>query len=437
MKKRLLKDTWFQMFAAIGGVAYVVSVLGTTTATHSPPAAAAKAAALPAAPAVPVPAPASAVRDEVITPAPASSSDLAAYNGVTAATRDPSALVMGPSSPAPPPPAAAPAPSSPPKFTLTGTGVGNTQGIVGGAVGGLGTINSLLGGLLGSPQAATSVATRAPPARKPIPSYNRVVPSRPGVITVGPSAGAGVDTTSLRDAAFSAGNGDLILVKPGAYEGPVEVTGKSVRIRGTGAYPGAVTVRWTGPGATISVRGGSLDLEKLWIERGAYDEFPRAEPGGAVYAYASALTMRQVQLNSNDAAAPPLIVEKGDKAARVEAEDSKLIGSTANLLVRGAVKVKLTRVSFDSYSRPLAAWIDAAVELVDCRFLDTVTPPVISAYEGARVGVAGKQKPRIDTTRGSESTAFEEAFGGGRPAASGGGFARDIFRRGRKPGDFP
>ncbi|MCM2305457.1 MAG: hypothetical protein NDJ72_12185, partial [Elusimicrobia bacterium] len=79
MKKRLLKDTWFQMFAAIGGVACVVSILGGPSVRRAAPAApaavaaaapAAKSAAAPAA--AQAPSPASAL-DEVITPAPASS----------------------------------------------------------------------------------------------------------------------------------------------------------------------------------------------------------------------------------------------------------------------------------------------------------------------------------------------------------------------------
>jgi len=434
VKKRLLKDTWFQMFAAVGGVAYVVSVLGTASTRHeslpapaTPAAASAPASAhAPAAAAAPA-APAA----EVITPPAPASSDLATY-------RDPSALVMGPAAPPPPTtPNPAVPPSAPPRFTLTGSGVGNTQGIVGAPAGGLGAINGLLNSLMGVPQAAQAPGTAGQAARAALPPALRVTPSRVGIFTVGPAGMAGVDTSSLRDAVFSAADGDLILVKPGGYEGPVEVANKSVRIRGTGSYPGAVTVSWTGPGATISVRNGGLELEKVLVERGSHFEYPKTEPGGAVYAVASALTVRNAQVNSNDSAAPPLIVEQGGGSAKLTVEDVRLTGSSANVLIRGAVKAKFTRTTFDAYTRPLAAWIDSAVELVDCRFLDTTADIVILAYEGARVTVTGKQKPRIVTTRGAEATGYEDSFGVKRVGIVRGGFVRDIFRRGRRAGTLP
>ena len=306
------------------------------------------------------------------------------------------------------------------------------EGLPAASGGGLSGINSLLNSLMGVPQSAP----RALPTQAALPPFNRVTPSRPGIITVGPAGAPGADTASLRDAAFSAGNDDLILVKPGTYDGPIEIAGKSVRIRGTGARPGEVTVKWTGPGATVSVRGGALDLERIRVERGASYAYPQTEPGGAVYAVASTLTMRKAELSSVDPSAPPLIVEQGGKPSRVAAEDSLFSGSTANVLVRGPVKVRLERVTFNASGHPLAAWIDAVVELVDCRF-DGGAGLLIHAYEGARVTVAGKQKPYISGIRGSEATAFEDSFGGARTAAKGGGFARDIFRRGRKPGTFP
>lgn len=426
MKKRLLKDTWFQMFAAVGGVAYVVSVLGSATARHAslPPPATPAAVSVSAPAAAPAP---SAAAAEVITPPAAASSDLATY-------RDPSALVMGPAAQ---PSSATPPPPAPPKFTLTGSGVGNTQGIVGAPAGGLGGLSSMINTLMGMPQAAQAPTISGQAAGPALPPALRVAPSRVGIFTVGPAGMAGVDTSSLRDAVFSASNGDLILVKPGRYEGPIEIANKSVRIRGTGTHPGAVEVRWTGPGATISVRNGGLELEKVLVERGAHFEYPKTEPGGAVYAIASALTVRNAQINSNDSGAPPLIVEQGGGSARLTVEDTRLTGSSANVLIRGAVKTRFVRTTFDAYTRPLAAWIDAAIELVDCRFLDTAAEVVIVAYEGARVTVTGKQKPRIVTTRGAEATGYEDSFGVKRVGISRGGFARDIFRRGRRTGTLP
>lgn len=438
MKKKLLKDSWFQMFTAIAGVAYVVSALGTASTRHgaapaSPPAAVPEAAKPVAAPAPAAAAAPSGIGAQgPITPSPRSSSDLATYSGASPASAfDPGAP------PAPPGSAAGANPGAPPRMTITGTGVGNTQGIVGVSGGGMGAINGLLSSLMGIPQAARAPAATGQAAAAALPPLFRVAPSRPGIFTVGPPGMTGADTPSLRDAVFSAASGDLILVRPGTYEGPVEVLNKSVRIVGTGGHAGAVIVNWTGAGATISARNATLGLENIRIERGPNFVYPKTEPGGAVYAIASALTMRKVELESSDQSSPPLIVEQGDKPARVAADDSRLISAWAGMLVRGPVKVKLTRVTFESTSRPLAAWIDSAIELVDCRFLGTGAEIVINAYEGARVTVTGKQKPRINTVRGAESTPFEESFGAKRVAMARGGFARDIFRRGRRAGTLP
>jgi len=433
VKNRLLKDSWFQMFAAIGGVAMVVSALGTVSSRHDLPVPAATAtapAAVPAAaPTAKAPAAAVPGSEEVITPAPASSSDLAAYNGSAAASRSPGALIMPPTASPPPP---APASNPAPQMTLTGAGIGNNQGIVGAAAGGGGVFGGFLSGLMGvAPrQAAPAAAT-----------YNRILPSQSGIFSVGKAGLTGSDTDSLRDAVFSAANGDLILVKPGTYEGPIEITGKSVRIRGTGASPGDVVVRWTGPGATISARFGALDLENVRVTRGSFFESPISKPGGAVYAAAATVTMRKVELSSDDSDAPPLIVEKIDSTTnqptRVSAEGSTLTGSRSNLIARGAVSMKFTRVRFESGALVGAAWLDAVIELVDCRFRATDKENVFYAYEGARVLVKGEPRPKINGVRGSDATTIEQSFGGARVASARGGFSRDIFRRGRQPGTLP
>ncbi|MDD5301668.1 MAG: hypothetical protein PHS14_01055 [Elusimicrobia bacterium] len=438
MKKRLLKDSWFQLFTAIAGTACVVSVLGTAStrrgaAPASPPpaapAAAKSAEAAAPVPAAAAPAPSGPGAEAPITPAPRSSSDLATYSGAGAATG--LDLVAPPDPAAQTGPAAGADPSSPPKMTITGTGVGNTQGIVGGSGGGM--INGLIGRLMGVPQPQAAMQVQAQPA-----PLNRVVSARKGVIMVGPPGMAGVDTSSLRDAAFSAASGDLILVKPGTYDGPVEVQNKSVRIRGAGSNPIDVKVIWAGRGATIGVRNGTLDLEKLWIERRPDQENPRTEPGGSVYAIASTLSMRDVDLVSFDAAAPALIVEQGDKPTRVTADGGHLSGVVVDAVIRGPVKAKFTGVFFASVRRPVVAWIDAVIGFSDCSFgLGADAKPEIVAYEGARVTVTGKQKPPIITTRGSDATAIEEMFGAKRAAIARGGFSKDIFRRGRRPGTLP
>lgn len=437
MKQSVFKDSWFQMFAAVGAVAYLVSVLGTVSTRHAAPAqpqiavgapaaAVAQPSATPAS--VPAPAPAPAVQPassppdgEVITPPRPGSSDLATYNGPG---RSPGALVMAPTEPPPPPP----------KFTLTGTGVGNTQGIVGAPAAGGGALAQMLVSMMGGGPQTSQVAAMPPLGRVSVPKTptlapaNWVIPARAGVFTVGPPGMAGADTNSLRDAVYSAASGDLIMVHPGYYSGPIEIHNKSVRIKGLGATPGAVVVSWNGHGATLTVRGGSLDIDRVRIEREASAALPITEPGGAVYAVASTVNMNKVALSSTDAVAPALILERGDKPARVTVEDSVLSGGLANVLVRGAVQVRFVRTVFGVTARPFAAWIDTVAEFVQCSFPDSGMETIIFAYEGAQVVITGKQKPRISTTRGPEATAFEESFGP-RVGAGGNGFSRDIFKR--------
>lgn len=411
MKNKILKDSWFQMFAAVGGVVCVVYALGTTSTRHDPlPASAPAAASAPSAERVP--GTLEPIRP-ITTPHPA-----AAVPPIFA----PSAQAQSAG------PAAAPPPAPPPQMTLTGTGIGNTQGIVGGAAGGGGVLSGFLSGLMGvTPrQAAPAVA-----------AFNRIAPAQSGVFSVGKIGLTGADTDSLRDAVFSAANGDLILVKPGTYEGPIEVSGKTVRIRGAGANPGDVIVRWTGPGATLVARYGSVDLENLRVTRGSFFDSPRVGPGGAVYAVAAIVSMRKVELRSDDSDSPPLIVEKGDTPTRVTVADSVLTGSRANTIVRGPVSVKFTRVLFEPNMLVGAAWLDAVIELADCRFGGGAKENLFNAYEGARVILKGEQKPRINGVRGSDATSIEESFGGARVANARSGFARDIFRRGRRPGTLP
>jgi hypothetical protein len=430
VKKKLFKDSWFQLFAAIAGTAYLVSALGTVT-TRTGAAPAAPAAAVPA-PAKSVAAPASAPapasipnEESAITPAPRSSSDLATYSGSPAPS--------GPDLVAPPPNHGAGSDPPAPKMTLTGAGVGNTQGIVGPGVnmgGGMGAINGLIGRLMGVPQAAQAPAGIAP--------LSRVVPAHKGVFRVGQSVLANPDTASLRDAVFSAADGDLILVLPGTYDGPILVQNKSVRIRGLGARIDDVKVIWAGRGATIGVRNGKLELEKMWIERRPDQEFPRSEPGGSVYAIASTLSLRNADLVSFDPSSPALIVEQGDKPTRVTVDGGHFGSTVVNAVVRGPVKAKFSHVYFNSPRRPAVAWIDAVLEFSDCSFGHGAdAKPEIVAYEGARAVVTGKEKPPVITTRGADAGAIEQMFGSKRVAIARGGFTRDIFRRGRRPGTLP
>lgn len=293
-------------------------------------------------------------------------------------------------------------------------------------------LRGFLNGLMGA-----TPAQRAPS----VAAANRIVPARRGMFTVGPAGQTGADTASLRDAVFSAASGDLILVKPGTYDGPLEVASKTVRIRGTGANPADVVVRYIGPGATIAARYGSLELENLRVVRGSFFESPRSGPGGAVYTAAATLSMRKVELVSDDSDAPALIVEKleslTNQPTRVTVEDSSLSGSRANTIIRGAVSVRFTRVQFERGAMVGSAWLDAAVEFADCRFGSSDKENVFYAYEGARVTAKGERKPRINGTRGSEATTIEQSFGGGRIASARSGFSRDIFRRGRRPGTLP
>jgi len=423
-KKKIAADPWFQMFAAVAGTAAVISMFGTVSTRHNAPlkAPAPAATAAPAAP-VAAPAPAAGPSGEAIAPAPKSSSDLATYDPQPGAEAP-----GGPTGAAPPAPDATP----PPRMTLTGTGVGNTQGIVGAPQAGGGAVNGFLAMFGVRQQQAQAVPQVIEPP------YSPVVPQHKGVFRVGPAGAMGADTSSVRDAVFSAASGDLILVEPGTYDGSLNFADKNVRIRGVGKEPGSVVITFTGPGSAIGFRAGTLDLQNLRVVRGAFQEFPLSRPGAAVHVAAGVLTMRNVELHSDDAAAPPLLVEHGDKQSTVMAAASALSGSRVNLIARGPAKVKFSGVTFDAALRPIVAWLDAVIELKDCRFLNSSGETAINAYENARVIMTGKQKVKVQTERGKDATSSEEIFGATvKPAITRSGFARDIFRRGRRVGDLP
>lgn len=401
--KRALKDGWFQMCAAVAGLAGVVSLIGTTISHRTTP--------------DPAPASAPAAVD------PFKAAEAQAPATAPSPARPPAeTLVVAPSGAPPPAPVLAPtpppAPAQAPKMTLTGTGVGNANGI---AAGGAGIARFF--GIGGTPA----------PAVPALPQARYVTPAKPGLFVV--DAAGGGDTTSLRDAAYSAATGDKIRVKPGTYDGPVEIEGKSVVITGEGRDPGAVTISHTGPSASVVVRDGSLELEKIRVVYGRAMESPPAEPHGALYATGSNVTLRNVELGSGSLNAPPLIVEKGSKASRVTVEDSHFMGGRANAVIRGKVAAKFTRTRFVQPEVLLVAWLDASIEIVDCR---SDLPGKFNVYEGADITVTGAQKPRVDRSRGSEATGVEQLFGPTRAqAARRSGFSRDIFRAGRKPGQLP
>ncbi|MBI5246726.1 MAG: hypothetical protein HY923_06060 [Elusimicrobia bacterium] len=402
--KRALKDGWFQMCAAVAGLAAVVSLIGGTVSRHM----------------APDPAPASA--PAAVDPFKAAQAQAPA---APAARAPAETLIVPPSAPVPasaPAPAPAPPPAPAPKMTLTGTGVGNAQGIAAGAGGGI----ARFFGIGGTPAQVAAV--------QPLPQARYVTPAKPGLFVV--DAAGGGDTTSLRDAAYSAANGDKIRVKPGAYDGPVEIEGKSVVIAGEGRDPGAVTISHTGRSAAVVVRDGALDMEKIRVVYGQAMESPPAEPHGALYATGSNVTLRNVELGSGSLNAPPLIVEKGAKASRVTVEDSYFMGGRANVVIRGKVAAKFTRTRFNQPELAIVAWLDASVEIADGRF---DSGKKINVYEGADAAVSGAQRPVVDRVRGAEATGIEQLFGPSRGAAARGrsGFSRDIFRAGRKPGQLP
>ena len=305
---------------------------------------------------------------------------------------------------------------------LTGAGVGNPQGIVGAPPAG-GGLAGLLGTLMG----------RTPPALPLGAPAQLVVPAKPGVFSV--DAAGGGDTVSLRDAAFSAKSGDQIVVKPGIYAGPVEIVGKKIRIKGVASDPGAVAIKHSGRSAAIVVREGGLELDSVRVLFGNSGEYPPSEPHGALYVAGSSVLLRNVELGSADASAP-LIAEQSGKPTKIEVYGGQLMGGQANAIFRGPVRVKFTGTQFDGYKLPVVAWLDAAVELVDCRF-DSGGLASINAYEGATASVSGAQKLRVDAARGKDATTLEQSFGGAKAAIARGGFSRDIFRRGRKPGTIP
>ena len=185
----------------------------------------------------------------------------------------------------------------------------------------------------------------------------------------------------------------------------------------------------------MMVRDGGLELENVRVLYGSSGEYAPSEAHGALYATGSMTTLRKLELGSSGSYAPALIIEQGNKPSRLTVEESKLIGSIPNVIIRGPVKAKFYRTEFDG-AKPLVAWLDASVELSNCLFKATASA-VVNVYEGAAVVVTGAQRPRIDGTRGSDATSYERAFGPSAAAVARGGFMRDIFRKGRKPGTLP
>ncbi|UPT73495.1 MAG: hypothetical protein M0D55_16735 [Elusimicrobiota bacterium] len=223
-------------------------------------------------------------------------------------------------------------------------------------------------------------------------------------------------------------------MRPGIYEGPVEVTDKSLRITGQGSDPGAVTIRHSGRMAGVVVRNGSLEMEKVRVMYGTPNEFPIREPHGALYATGSTVLLRRVELGTPGFGEPALIAEQGDRPSRLTVVDSELMGGRATVILRGPLKARFTRAKIAG-RLPVAAWLEASVELADCRY-DDAPQTEINAYEGATATVTGPRRPRVVGVRGSESTAVEAYFGSSTSLVRR-AFSRDIFRRGRAPGTLP
>lgn len=101
---------------------------------------------------------------------------------------------------------------------------------------------------------------------------------------------------SISRAISVAGEGDVIMVGAGVYDGPLVVK-KSLTLRGSG--PALTQVRGNGSGHILEVCGGSavtpvqVSVEELRIGEGSATE------GGGVWTSAEQLTLRRVEISNN------------------------------------------------------------------------------------------------------------------------------------------
>lgn len=291
-------------------------------------------------------------------------------------------------------------------------------------------------------------------------------PRKSGEWVVDQAGGAGSDTTSLRDAVFSAVSGDTILLRPGDYADGLDLGGKDLTLRGSGARRDEVRIVLTDQ-PTLLVSGGTTRLENLSIVK-------RPSPSGAdvngaaLSVAAGTARLKGVELEVEGLPGAALRAADG---AKVYFDGGALKGTHADAMLRGRAHAEFKGASFAHDINPVIAWNGARAVLRDCR-LRLDKRGAVRAYEGG--SVTGADEPLSSKRSSEERAADSRAYGtppavalqgsgsasgsdpnsalyqiipmiqgnapggpqgGGQPAV-GSRFRKDIFRPGRKAGDI-
>lgn len=421
--RKLSSDPWLQAFAALAVIAGGILLYERTPWRAAADAVETKAAAVAAAP--------SQAAERLVADAMGSAQAAAAANASPLAAA-PAAPAAAPAAPA----AAAPsAPAPQPKLTVTPP--------------------PAQGGFAGIP------AMTAPAGRH----LGR--PKKSGQWVVDQAGGAGSDTTSLRDAVFSAVSGDEILLRPGDYADGLDLGGKDLILRGSGARRDEVRIVLTDQ-PTLLVSGGTTRLENLSVIK-------RPSPSGAdingaaLSVAAGTARLKGVELEVEGLPGAALRAADG---AKVYVNGGALKGTHADAMLRGRAHAEFKGTAFVHDINPVVAWNGARAVLRDCR-LRLDARGALRAYEGGSVTgadapVSAKRSPEersadsraygtppavaLQTAGGASAndpnsalyqiipmiqSGAQGAQGAGGPTGqTGSRFRKDIFRPGRKPGDI-
>ncbi|MFI5351075.1 MAG: right-handed parallel beta-helix repeat-containing protein, partial [Elusimicrobiota bacterium] len=171
------------------------------------------------------------------------------------------------------------------------------------------------------PPAAASNPPAGPAQATPAPK----TPRRPGHWVVDTKLGPDADTALIAEAVSNAVAGDIILLKPGIYLGPLAIM-KSITIVGDGNAPGDARIEFSGP-RTIDITGGAPTFRNIALSN-------EGTAGQWVVVVTDArLILKNVELR---ASSQGIHVVNGE----LEAADSTLDASTA-LFVEGKSAVNV------------------------------------------------------------------------------------------------
>jgi hypothetical protein len=282
-----------------------------------------------------------------------------------------------------------------------------------------------------APAPRVDVSERPAPEPAPAPANSTIFRSSPrakGRWVVANQAGPDVDSTSLARAISGAAGGDMILLKPGLYTEPLEISGKTLTLRGLGAQPEEVLVTSPDRTAVLKIEGASVKLENLRIEpeRGA------SAAAAAVLVRSGRLTLINVTARSEDVAI--LAAQGGDRETSVDASSSLLEGAYAGLLVRGQARVALKRVQFTNARQPIVVWRDVKMKIESCRFARTAETRLFAYEESSAAVDDSPTAPPVSRRRSAaDADADRLRFSGDQPggmtAAAQTKWTQNIFQK--------